>query len=956
MTFRKHFILQETKNFYYTVPKDKELLLYDFYSLEVLEHYAKKRFNPNDLEQSLAGYDEDDSEMISLKEARKTLIPYLKEEILDAMAVSIACEMRHAGTHYMDGIDEDLKPVFREYYKENHLNNTLPKSIHDASRHRAKKNTPSDNHSEKNRKNSVKAFNKTMKKFGRETTMKMAEQIFRKGSWSPSYGGPRWADIVLCWINLFNSHTLEKMSTYIDHAYDLQHNTGSVFNKVKEYYKDIHGFGWLAKALDKKYEALPWELVDNASSIIKKMGRRILQKARFPRNNNPDGLKKGDLIVYTKSKSDDGLIDGETYRVGEINELYGTADLMSPVKDSSRAKNVLLSKMKKKDEPKKSENAEDGKTIPADYKPKVGDRLKFIGPHTDDFLKQGETYQIADVKGTIIRLTKGQDSKTVQVHFFPRDWELVEPDQANASAEPLTAEYVPKVGDILKRILYGGANFTGDKNYEVLKVQEHPDVIYITLKTDLGVRKAFVYTPANWEVVKSVKSVKSDEGTDENYIPKVGDYLERLKDIGTAFTKGNYYKIEKVSPHADGFHYDLWFKNDEGISTSIVHKPDYRSEFWKVVPKSSSMKANVPKVGDFLQRLKDKVLPTTEKSFTVGNNYEIFRVTEKDATFWSVTLKTDKGVVMKTLFPKTYQSPYWKLIPKSEIDKDDQTLELKVGDYVEYLGFQSDYVKKNAVYKVLNVKLYYSGGSKFTKFEIQTELPGVQEWFVFSPMVWMKTRKSDDFGTIKPEYTPKQGDKMKYIGPPMQPLVKGRVYDVVNFGYKLMTIKDDKLPIPLDVFYLSKEWEHVREQTSRSIVPRVGEFYKRIKASSGFNRGEIHEILKVNTEDGGKYPVVTTKESGTSERFSFGFDSSEWKKLSYKQEKFSFNPNTKIRKGFTLKYVGPVNNHFIKKNNEYEVLGITSDQKQLKIKTENGDLLWLNYIPNDWEITDDGKI
>lgn len=71
MTFRKHFILKETKNFYYTVPKDKELLLYDFYSLEVLDHYAKKRFNPNDLEQSMAGYEENDSEMISLKKQEK---------------------------------------------------------------------------------------------------------------------------------------------------------------------------------------------------------------------------------------------------------------------------------------------------------------------------------------------------------------------------------------------------------------------------------------------------------------------------------------------------------------------------------------------------------------------------------------------------------------------------------------------------------------------------------------------------------------------------------------------------------------------------------------------------------------------------------------------------------------------------------------------------------------------
>lgn len=61
--------------------------------------------------------------------------------------------------------------------------------------------------------------------------MKMMGRAFREFVWDDAYGGQKWADGVDGWFRLFNAQTLSEKIIAIDHAYDLQHNTGVLFNK-----------------------------------------------------------------------------------------------------------------------------------------------------------------------------------------------------------------------------------------------------------------------------------------------------------------------------------------------------------------------------------------------------------------------------------------------------------------------------------------------------------------------------------------------------------------------------------------------------------------------------------------------------------------------------------------------------------------------------------------------------
>lgn len=70
---------------------------------------------------------------------------------------------------------------------------------------------------------------------------------------SYNYAGKPWSNIADAWLRLRDAsdNDLNEKSVAIDHIYDLQHNTGSVFTKLKEY-EIGEGFEWLTDALDFK--------------------------------------------------------------------------------------------------------------------------------------------------------------------------------------------------------------------------------------------------------------------------------------------------------------------------------------------------------------------------------------------------------------------------------------------------------------------------------------------------------------------------------------------------------------------------------------------------------------------------------------------------------------------------------------------------------------------------------
>lgn len=59
-------------------------------------------------------------------------------------------------------------------------------------------------------------------------------EYFNDLEWDYLYGGPQWAKITKALINLKDSENYQNAMVWIDHIIDLQHNTGSIFNKNQQ--------------------------------------------------------------------------------------------------------------------------------------------------------------------------------------------------------------------------------------------------------------------------------------------------------------------------------------------------------------------------------------------------------------------------------------------------------------------------------------------------------------------------------------------------------------------------------------------------------------------------------------------------------------------------------------------------------------------------------------------------
>ncbi len=68
--------------------------------------------------------------------------------------------------------------------------------------------------------------------------------------WASRFGGEAWLRIAQAYKNLLEATSTQDKIVWCDHAYDLQHNTGTVFNKIQGYYSS--GFDWIKNALDWK--------------------------------------------------------------------------------------------------------------------------------------------------------------------------------------------------------------------------------------------------------------------------------------------------------------------------------------------------------------------------------------------------------------------------------------------------------------------------------------------------------------------------------------------------------------------------------------------------------------------------------------------------------------------------------------------------------------------------------
>jgi hypothetical protein len=111
--------------------------------------------------------------------------------------------------------------------------------------------------------------------------------------WPKSYGGKAWVRICKGWQHLATSKTLNDMMIWIDHCYDLQHNTGSIFIKLKEYYNNDSAYDWINYALDKKRDLKsPYAIWDDVSSQMRELAGFALKRSKGSTKERYDTVEK----------------------------------------------------------------------------------------------------------------------------------------------------------------------------------------------------------------------------------------------------------------------------------------------------------------------------------------------------------------------------------------------------------------------------------------------------------------------------------------------------------------------------------------------------------------------------------------------------------------------------------------------------------------------------------------
>lgn len=274
LNFQNYLVEVFGSNFDYKVPVDKEQQLYDFFMLSFIFNTTEKKVpaNPN----------EADKVRYAVAEVRDKLLPVLQKQMLDAVFFSVCAELRHC-TEYntaddlMKIVDEELGGKYVKVLKA-YLKDYIVRSNQKSAGLLRRPDT--SNFVEKGQKKDYKkSFHSAVKASPiLSDIMEVARVLFLNARWANAYGGRPWSNIAKGWLHLNGAKNANDKMVWIDHVYDLQHNTGSVFTKVESYSKE-GGFQWLKRALDWKRDIkTPHALLDRVSSPLRTLGLRVLKK------------------------------------------------------------------------------------------------------------------------------------------------------------------------------------------------------------------------------------------------------------------------------------------------------------------------------------------------------------------------------------------------------------------------------------------------------------------------------------------------------------------------------------------------------------------------------------------------------------------------------------------------------------------------------------------------------
>jgi hypothetical protein len=265
----------------YILPKDPRQKMADFYMLSHIEHLLGPLSPVEDATRLFGlrsgGYEE------NVKLAKHTMMNEMKNHIMDSLLFSISAELRHALERQQP--NDVMNTRFLKAYNRIYSAYASPNAgIEEKPRVARQFNKSNDSY-----RRSYEAVLSAMK--DTDASIKEvandAELLFAKGRWLHSYGGKPWADIA-DGLRFLNDAKQEKtITTAIDHAYDLEHNTATVFNKIGKY-KKFGGYGWINQMLDFKGNIINMrELLPYVSPKMKKIAMYALKDdpaSRFQQN------------------------------------------------------------------------------------------------------------------------------------------------------------------------------------------------------------------------------------------------------------------------------------------------------------------------------------------------------------------------------------------------------------------------------------------------------------------------------------------------------------------------------------------------------------------------------------------------------------------------------------------------------------------------------------------------
>ena len=309
-------LYQISKNIESNAPSPPQYLMADFYLLSTMASLAKTherislKVNKNIL--------------YSIQEANNKLLNELKNKLLRDLFLCIAAEFRHVisegntSESVFNESEYDFGSSNSDFLHEFYAHFT-DSQISSASRNPSLDFSLIEEETGLSEEEIIKELGATARirslysllKMAREDSMEnvilKTKSTFDLDAWDHSFGGKSWSAICIAWLNLNKAKTMDEKMIAIDRIYDLEHNSGNVFDKLSSYEKNNDDHAWISSLLDFKYAVVTlWGLYDVCSSDCKRMvaptikaleGTTYEQYANGQIEAIPDNIEESSIIA-----------------------------------------------------------------------------------------------------------------------------------------------------------------------------------------------------------------------------------------------------------------------------------------------------------------------------------------------------------------------------------------------------------------------------------------------------------------------------------------------------------------------------------------------------------------------------------------------------------------------------------------------------------------------------------